>query len=84
MTYNDQNRTNRPHDQDRTDNTWTWVIGALAALAVLGGIYYAMSDRGDQSASTNTPTATTGAAPTAGQGANQPTTPPAQPAPANR
>jgi hypothetical protein len=72
-----------PRHEDRPDNTWTWIIGAIAALGVLGGIYYVMSDRGAQVA-TDRPAATTGAGPTAGQGSNQPTTPPAQPAPANR
>jgi hypothetical protein len=79
--YEGQSHHAGTHSRDNT--TWAWVIGALAALAILGGIFYAMSDRGD-SVATNQPAATSGAGPTAGQGSNQPTTPPAQSAPGNR
>jgi hypothetical protein len=88
MTMNEPGRNPPRYEGQRheartngRDNKWAWVIGALAALAILGGIFYAMSDRGDLVA-TNQPAATTGAGPTAGQGSNQPTTP-AQRAPAN-
>jgi hypothetical protein len=88
MTYNEPGRNPPRYEghsyREQRDNTWAWVLGAILAILLIGGgIYYAASD-GDQVASTP-PAATTGAGPTAGQGANKPTTPPAQPAaPANR
>jgi hypothetical protein len=64
-----------------------WVVGALAILAILGVLIYALSNTGTQTAST-TPPATTGAGPTTtGTGkASQPATPlpnPKAPAPAS-
>jgi hypothetical protein len=87
MTYNEPGR-NPPRYEgqaygERKDNTWAWVLGAILAILLIGGgIFYATST-GDQVAS-GTTTTTTGAGPTAGQGSNQPTTPPAQPSQTTR
>jgi hypothetical protein len=57
MTYsNDRNRTD-PHRSE--SKTGMWLIAALAAFVVVGGIIYATSDRDTQNASA--PGATTGA-----------------------
>jgi hypothetical protein len=66
MTMNEPGRNPPRYEgqrhEDRTrgrDNTWTWVIGALAALAVLGGIFWATSNR--TSTVADRPAATSGA-----------------------
>ena len=70
MTYSDNRNRNTG-----SGNTAAWIIGAIAAIVVIGGIVYGMSDRGDQTAS-NPPAAT------AGQGTNTPAqNAPAPPAP---
>ena len=77
MTYPDNRNRNRGGD-----NTATWIIGAIAAIAVIGAIAWGLSSGNDQTASTTTPpAATTGQTGTAGQSGNAPAN---NPAPANR
>jgi hypothetical protein len=66
------NDNGRPTMVDRNEtNTMTWVAGALAVIAVLGALFYFMSNGTDTTAST-TPGTTTGSS----------TSVPARPAPA--
>jgi hypothetical protein len=66
MTYSD-NRNRKPGG----DNTAMWIIGAIAAVIVIGAIAWGLSDSGTQTAS-DRPAATTGQttpAPSGGTGA---------------
>jgi hypothetical protein len=69
MTYTDPNDPNdlrlpptRVYGDRGAHNTSLWVVGALAMLAILGVLIYAIANTGTQTAS-NTPGATTGTGP---------------------
>jgi hypothetical protein len=75
MTY--QNDPNRDFDRIRTDRRMAqegWgmgsiILASLAALAVVFGLFYAMSNRGDSSLARNDRPAVTTPATTTGSGA---------------
>jgi len=77
MTYNDPNdRTNPPRYEDRADrnnSTMMWLGGLLALALIVGGIFWATSDR--TSTMADRPAATTGT----GTTATTPRTAPVQP-----
>jgi hypothetical protein len=79
MTYSDPNDPNdlrlppkRTYkDTAAANNTTMWVVGALAMLAIIAVLIYAIANTGTQTAST-TPGATTGGAPTTAGADNSP------------
>jgi hypothetical protein len=75
MTYSENRNLNRTPGRS---NTAGWVIGIIAAIVIIAGIIYAVSDRSTQTASS--PGTTTGAATTTTPSNNSP----APPAPAGR
>jgi hypothetical protein len=91
MTYSDPNDPNdlrlppkrTYQDTAASNHTTMWVVGALAMLAIIGVLIYAIANTGPQTAST-TPGVTTGTGPSAA-GSQDPsqgtTTPPNQMAP---
>jgi hypothetical protein len=72
MTYPDDN-DRRPMNTVRDDsNTLGWAAGAVAVIAVIGALFYFMSDGSNTTASNTSPGTTTGSS----------TSAPARPAPA--
>jgi type IV secretory pathway VirB10-like protein len=80
----------RRSDAHSSNKTMMWVVGALAVLAFIGVLFYAVSNMDPQTASTS-PAVTTGSSPTTvthssrdeprTPAANEPTTPTPTPAP---